>query len=175
MSFKITASASEIDPKLNQVSDNEFILEINSGDTQFSLQLNKLQVQTLGLKCVQFVPDPDSNSRFNNISNEDSYRIPLNQLVILDDREIQTILTQGQSKDLKLFLWYMQDSTELVDKIFNNMSRRAADMMRDDLKIFPDPHPDKAPERRLEQAREASQNIMKLVTKLQACGEIAPF
>jgi len=55
------------------------------------------------------------------------------------------------------------------------MSKRAGDMMREDLEAPPDPHPDTAPIRRLEQARAITQSLTKLINKLQSCGEIGPF
>jgi len=76
---------------------------------------------------------------------------------------------------LEIFLWHMQSNEELVNRFLSNMSQRSADMMREDLESFPDPHPDTAPIRRLEQAREITQDSIKLINKLQACGEISPF
>lgn len=175
MTLKIMSDTIDIEPKLSETAENEFLLEIESDNIQFSFQLSKLQIQTLGLKCIQSIPEPDINPRFNNIGEEDVYRIPLQGLVHLEDREIQTILREGDMSALEIFLWYMQSNEELINRFLNNMSKRAGDMMRDGLKSFPDAHPDTAPIRRLKQAREATEKLMKVISRLQSCGEIGPF
>ena len=52
-------------------------------------------------------------------------------LLTLDDRSIQVILKEVQSESLILAL--KGSSQELRDKVFNNMSQRAAEMLREDL------------------------------------------
>jgi flagellar motor switch protein FliG len=52
-------------------------------------------------------------------------------LLTLDDRSIQVMLKEIQSESLILAL--KGSSQELRDKVFNNMSQRAAEMLKEDL------------------------------------------
>ena len=56
-------------------------------------------------------------------------------LASLDERGMQTVLREVQTSQLLLALRGVGDA--LKDKIFNNMSRRAAEMLRDDLEASP--------------------------------------
>ena len=175
MTHKMTINALESEPKLTRLGDNDFLLTVDSGDVQLSLQLNKIQVQTLGVKCVNFIPDPSINPRFNNISEEDVYRIPFQGLIHLEDREIESILCEGDIADLRTFLWYMQSNEKIVNKFITNMSKVGGEMMRDAIEAFPEPHPDTASTVTLIRAREAAQNLSRVINKLQSCGEVGPF
>jgi len=175
MMQKISVNGTASEPKLSQISDNKFLLEIDSDEVQFTLRLTKTQVQTLGLKCVQFISDPNINPRFNNINDEDVYRIPLQGLIHLGDREIQTIIAEGDIGDIKIFLWYMQSSEKLVNHFLDNMPKRCGDMVREDLKAGPEEHPDTASSGYLQMAREATMNLTKIINRLQSCGEIGKF
>jgi len=175
MTHKMTINAMDSEPRVERLGENDFLLTIDSGDVELSLQLNKTQVQSLGVKCIHFIPDPSINPRFNNISEEDVYRIPLQGLIHLKDREIQSILREGDITELGIFLWYIQSNEELLNKFINNMPKVAGKMMRDDLKSFPESHPDTASIGFLISAREATQNLMKVINKLKSCGEVGPF
>jgi len=59
---------------------------------------------------VAFITDPDVNPRFNSIEKEDVYRTPLQGLIHLEDREIQSILRNADMGQLEIFLWYMQSN-----------------------------------------------------------------
>jgi len=59
----------------------------------------------------------------------------------VEAREIQSILRNADMGKLEIFLWYVQSNEELVNRFINNMSKRAGDMMREDIEAFPAPIP----------------------------------
>ena len=80
----------------------------------------------------------------------------------IDDRSIQTILREVQSDSLVVAL--KGTSAELKDKIFRNMSQRAAEMLRDDLES-------KGPVK-LSEVEAEQKEILKVVRKLADDGQI---
>ena len=80
----------------------------------------------------------------------------------IDDRSIQTILREVQSDSLVIAL--KGTSAELKDKIFRNMSQRAAEMLRDDLES-------KGPVK-LSEVEAEQKEILKVVRKLADDGQI---
>lgn len=83
-------------------------------------------------------------------------------LLQIEDRSFREILqnvdNQGLAKALKTA------SEELKQKIFNNLSERAADMLKEDIEIM-------GPVR-LKEVEEAQQNILRIAKKLEADGKI---
>jgi flagellar motor switch protein FliG len=84
-------------------------------------------------------------------------------LLSVDDRGIQVILREVQSEQLIIALKGSDD--EIKEKIFGNMSSRAADMMREDLEA-------KGPVR-LKDVEEAQKAILDVATRLADSGEIS--
>jgi flagellar motor switch protein FliG len=84
-------------------------------------------------------------------------------LVKVDDRGIQTLLREVSTDQLLLALRGV-DSV-LRDKVFANMSRRAAEMLRDDLEA--------APPTRLSEVEAAQKDILAIAKRLSDAGEIA--
>ncbi|WP_024301853.1 flagellar motor switch protein FliG [Pseudogulbenkiania sp. MAI-1] len=80
----------------------------------------------------------------------------------IDDRSIQTILREVQTDSLVVAL--KGTSQELKDKIFRNMSQRAAEMLRDDLEA-------KGPVK-LSEVEAEQKEILKIVRKLADDGQI---
>lgn len=83
-------------------------------------------------------------------------------LIDLDDRSVQLLLREVQSESLILAL--KGTSEELREKIFKNMSARAAEMLRDDLEA-------KGPVR-LSEVDAEQKEILKIVRKLADEGQI---
>lgn len=84
-------------------------------------------------------------------------------LVNVDDRGIQTLLREVSTDQLLLALRSVDAA--LRDKIFANMSRRAAEMLRDDLEA--------APPVRLSEVEAAQKDILSIAKRLAESGEIA--
>jgi flagellar motor switch protein FliG len=83
-------------------------------------------------------------------------------LIQVDDRGIQSILKEINNEDLLLAL--KTATEEVKEKIFSNMSKRAASMVRDDLESL-------GPVR-LSDVEKAQQVIVKVVRKLEEEGKI---
>lgn len=84
-------------------------------------------------------------------------------LVNVDDRGIQTLLREVSTDQLLLSMRGIDQ--QLRDKIFANMSRRAAEMLRDDLEA--------APPARLSEVEAAQKDILQIAKRLADSGEIA--
>jgi flagellar motor switch protein FliG len=83
-------------------------------------------------------------------------------IITLDDRSIQQIMREVETKDLALAL--KGASEEVAQKIQKNMSKRAADMLKEDMEYM-------GPVR-LRDVEEAQQRIVNIVRKLEESGEI---
>jgi len=80
----------------------------------------------------------------------------------LDDRSIQMVLREVDSKDLGLAM--RGASTEVQSKILDNMSQRGAEMLREEMEYMP-------PQRR-KIVEEAQSKIVAIVRKLDDAGEL---
>lgn len=83
-------------------------------------------------------------------------------IIQLDDRAIQQVLREVDSKDLALAL--KGTSEEVGAKVQKNMSKRAADMLREDM--------DYMGPVRLRDVEDAQQRIVNIIRKLEDAGEI---
>jgi flagellar motor switch protein FliG len=83
-------------------------------------------------------------------------------IVTLDDRSIQTVLRQVDMKDLALAL--KTASEEVANRIFKNISKRAAEMLREDMGLM-------GPVR-LRDVEEAQQKVVNVIRQLDESGEI---
>jgi flagellar motor switch protein FliG len=83
-------------------------------------------------------------------------------VIHLDDRSVQRVLRQVDSKDLSLAL--KGASEELKNHIFKNMSSRAAEMLRDEIKL--------SGPVRLRNVEEAQQRIVAIIRQLDEAEEI---
>jgi flagellar motor switch protein FliG len=81
----------------------------------------------------------------------------------VDERGIQTLLREVSTDQLLLALRGVDD--EMKDKIFGNMSKRAAEMLRDDLEA--------APPAKLSEVEESQKDILGIAKKLSDSGEIS--
>jgi flagellar motor switch protein FliG len=83
-------------------------------------------------------------------------------IVMLDDRAIQKVLREVDSADLGKALKSVD--AEVQDKIYKNMSKRAAAMLKEDME-FMGPI-------RLKDVEEAQQKIVSIIRHLEDTGEI---
>ncbi len=84
-------------------------------------------------------------------------------LVAVDDRGIQTLLREVSTDQLLIALRGVDD--RLKDKIFSNMSKRAAEMLRDDLEA--------SPPTKLSEVEMAQKDILSIAKKLADSGELS--
>jgi flagellar motor switch protein FliG len=83
-------------------------------------------------------------------------------IVLIDDRGIQKILKHVDKKDLALALKGADDA--IKEKIFKNMSERAAQLLKEDLEFL-------GPVR-LKEVEEAQRRIIEVIKQLEDEGEI---
>ncbi|MGI6435381.1 MAG: flagellar motor switch protein FliG [Syntrophomonadaceae bacterium] len=83
-------------------------------------------------------------------------------IVLIDDRSVQRMLRDVESQDLSLAL--KGSSSEVSNKIFGNMSSRAAEMLKEDMEFM-------GPVR-LRDVEEAQQRIVNVIRRLEETGEI---
>ena len=83
-------------------------------------------------------------------------------IVMIDDRSIQMILRDVDNKDLSLSL--KATPKEVADKVFKNMSSRAADMLREEIEFM-------GPVK-IRDVEEAQQRIVNVIRNLEDKGEI---
>lgn len=83
-------------------------------------------------------------------------------IITLDDRSIQKILREVDSKDLALAL--KTASEDVSSRIYKNMSKRAADMLKEDIEYM-------GPAR-LRDIEETQQKIVAVIRRLEDTGEI---
>lgn len=83
-------------------------------------------------------------------------------IVMLDNRSVQRVLREVESQDLALAL--KGASSEVAQKIFSNMSSRAAEMLKEDIEFM-------GPVR-LRDVEEAQQRIVNVIRRLEEAGEI---
>jgi len=83
-------------------------------------------------------------------------------IVMMDDRSVQRALREVDSQDLSLAL--KGSSAEVNQKIFSNMSSRAAEMLKEDIEFM-------GPVR-LRDVEEAQQRVVNIIRKLEEIGEI---
>lgn len=84
-------------------------------------------------------------------------------LINVDDRGMQTILREVATGNLLLALRGVDDT--LKEKIFSNMSKRAAEMLRDDLEA--------SPPAKLSDVEQAQKDILAVAKRLAESGEIS--
>jgi len=83
-------------------------------------------------------------------------------IVLLDDRSIQQVLREVDGKDLGVALKGTEEPVQ--EKIFQNLSQRAAEIVREDLQFM-------GPVR-LRQVEEAQQKIVSVIRRLEEGGQI---
>jgi flagellar motor switch protein FliG len=83
-------------------------------------------------------------------------------IVMLDDRSIQKVMREVDAQELSKALKSVD--TEVQDKIYRNMSKRAAQMLKEDME-FMGPI-------RLKDVEEAQQKIVAIIRHLEDTGEI---
>lgn len=83
-------------------------------------------------------------------------------IVMIDDRSVQRVLREVDSQDLSLAL--KGSSAEVAQKIFTNMSARAAEMLKEDMEFM-------GPVR-LRDVEEAQQRVVNSIRRLEETGEI---
>ncbi len=83
-------------------------------------------------------------------------------IMLLDDRAVQLVMRQVETHDVSLALKTASDDVE--ERIFKNMSKRAAEMLKEDIEFM-------GPVR-LREVEESQQRIVNIIRQLEDSGEI---
>ena len=83
-------------------------------------------------------------------------------IVMLDDRSLQLVLRQVDTKDLSLAL--KATPKEVADKVYKNMSSRAADMLKEEIEFM-------GPVK-IRDVEEAQQKVVNVIRTMEDKGEI---
>ncbi|MCA9448547.1 MAG: flagellar motor switch protein FliG [Candidatus Omnitrophica bacterium] len=83
-------------------------------------------------------------------------------IILLDDRAIQQVLKEVDQKELAMVM--KGSSDEVSEKVFSNMSARAAEIIKEDMEFM-------GPVR-LRQVEEAQQRVVSIIRRLEESGEI---
>ncbi|MDR0313114.1 MAG: hypothetical protein LBI14_05920 [Treponema sp.] len=119
--------------------------------------INSLELQGDAWVSAQIVTN--NNTQY---SMEMFYPLDFNFLLKLNDRAIQRVMRDLDSQELAKAL--KGADTEVQDKIFQNMSNRAATMLMEDMEYMGTI--------RSKDIREAQENVLNIVRHLEQTGEI---
>ena len=150
--------------------------ELNEALAEILVSSNTTQKSALGgvraaAEILNFLPSAQSSQIVEGMRNQDEQlaqsimdeMFVFEDLLSLDDRGVQTLLREVQSESLIIAL--KGASQELRDKVFKNMSNRAAEMMREDLEA-------KGPVK-LSEVEKEQKEILRAVRRLSDEGQVA--
>ncbi len=83
-------------------------------------------------------------------------------IILLDDRSMQMVLREVDTKDLSLAL--KATTPEVSNKVFKNMSKRAADMLKEEIEYMPPV--------KIRDVEEAQQKIVNVIRVLEEKGDV---
>jgi len=144
-----------LESKMSNLAPTDYT---SSGGIQSVVEmLNRADPSTL--KIVMDVLEMDDPDLAEQIKRQ---MFVFEDIVLLDDRGIQLVLREVETKDLALAL--KGTSEEVNTKILGNMSSRAASMLKEDMQFM-------GPVR-LREVEDAQQKIVKIIRKLEEAGAI---
>ncbi|AFV02563.1 MAG: flagellar motor switch protein FliG [Dehalobacter sp. 4CP] len=111
------------------------------------------------LKTVMDVLEMDDPDLAEQIKRQ---MFVFDDVILLDDRSVQLVLREVETKDLALAL--KGSNEDVTQKILTNMSSRSAGMLKEDMQFM-------GPVR-LREVEEAQQKIVKVIRKLEEAGAI---
>lgn len=150
---------SEVERILEQKLANVLSQELNQagGVEALAELLNQLETSS-SKRILENVEQQNSE-----LASEVKKRMfTFDDLVVLDDRSLQKVLSSIDTRELALALKGANEAVRM--QIFGNMSARAAEMLRDDL--------DSMGPVRIQQVEESQQNILNLLRRMEEEGEI---
>ena len=132
--------------------------------------LTPAALQALALQCLALMPEIEP--KYTVASIEEAFRLPARVFKLYDDLSIQRFLREVQMEILIDFLWYMKDR-ELIMKVVNNLSSRAAESLVQDLDAaWHGKNPDTAMEHDARRGRAAVMAVMTILQRLVDEGSV---
>ena len=148
---------------------NDALDELLSGDSQ-SVQVSAMGGPKVAAEILNRIETTMSNGIMEHMRSQDEdlasrvqeQMFVFDDLINVDDRSMQTMLREISSESLIVAL--KGSAPPLREKFLGNMSKRAAEMLRDDLEA-------KGPVR-LSEVEAAQKEILQVATPLEAAGQI---
>lgn len=110
-------------------------ITFKSGKDRIRVELDAVRVSIL-LHLLKQLSDTQSGEyTITNAETENLFRKPAQFFRYIDDHSIQEFMREIGTDDLITFLWYMNDQ-EINQKTYRNMSKKAAELLQDDLTSF---------------------------------------
>jgi len=156
---RIKSALNLLEKKITALSGRNYA---SSGGAEYIVEILKLVNSVSEKQILEVLADENPG-----LAEDVNRRIfGLDDIYMLDNRATQLVLRELDSQDLVKALYGMDD--EVKDKIFVNMSRHGAEMIKEDIKL--------AGPIKLEEAEEARQKICRIILHLDEIGEIVlPF
>jgi len=144
-----------LEKKLSTFSSEDYTV---AGGVESIVEILNLVDRTSEKQIVEALEDEDPE-----LAEEIKKRMfVFEDVIMLDDMAIQKLMREVDSQELALALKSVD--TEVQDKIFKNMSQRAATMLKEDMEYM-------GPVR-LKQVEEVQQKIVSIIRHLEDIGEI---
>jgi flagellar motor switch protein FliG len=144
-----------LEKKLSTLSSEDYT---TAGGVESIVEILNLVDRTSEKQIIESLEDEDPE-----LAEEIKKRMfVFEDIVMLDDRAIQKVMREVDSQELAKALKSVD--TEVQDKIFRNMSKRAAGMLKEDMEYM-------GPVR-LKDVEEAQQKIVSIIRHLEDTGEI---
>jgi hypothetical protein len=160
-------------PELILDDDGDFTLRVQVDGAQVEIELSRTSLQTLGLQCVALLPALAPHLKVDGVNA--AYRLQAACLEELDDRSMQVLIRELQSDVMIDALWYMKDAG-LIRKVLKNMSRRAAEMLMDDMdRRWHGRNPDTAPPDKNRSGRFALLEVLSIARRQMDEGQIPDY
>lgn len=160
---KIESVPAELVKDIEETLEQEMAEATGSSGMSFDGMVSLVEIlKTLDKDVSTAILERLESKDADLFSQVDKLLLVFEDLLELSDKDIQSILKHISSDDLVKALKGAPD--ELAEKFFNNMSQRAAEIMREDMQVMPP--------LKLSDVEDAQQSILQVVRKLDSEGVI---
>lgn len=144
-----------LDKKLSSISSEDFS---QAGGVDSIVEILNMVDRTTEKRIIETLEEEDAE-----LADEIKKKmLVFEDIIMLDDRAIQRVMREIDTQDLGKALKSVD--AEVQEKIFRNMSKRAASLLKEDMDYM-------GPTRRKD-VEEAQQKIVSVIRKLEEAGEI---
>lgn len=160
---KIESVPEELVQDIEEILEREMAEATGSSGMSFDGMVSLVEIlKTLDKDVSSAILERLESKDEDLFSQVDKLLLVFEDLLDLSDKDIQTILKHVSSDDLVKSLKGAPE--ELAERFFNNMSQRAAEIMREDMQVMPPV--------KLSDVEESQQAILQVIRKLDADGVI---
>lgn len=160
---KIESVPAELVQDIEETLEREMAEATGSSGMSFDGMVSLVEIlKTLDKDVSAAILDRLESKDEDLFSQVDKLLLVFEDLMVLSDKDIQSILKHISSDDLVKALKGAPD--ELAERFFNNMSQRAAEIMREDMQVMPP--------LKLSDVEDAQQSVLQVVRKLDSEGVI---